>query len=292
MSEQTEQTIEVINPEPKHDMVLWIESRHSELESFCAHGIKPETLSKTIAIALMRDPKIGGTCPKSAWLAICYAAKLGLDPNGERNSAHFIAYKGKLKLMIGYGGLITLMTRNSGIVDIQCEVVFKGEEFEVLGGTDQTIHHKMDFALRNVCNYDSVIASYTVGTYKSGLKKSNVLSRRELDQIRSCAQRDNVWAANPIEMAKKSPLRNMSKWMDIAPAFDDALIISDESDGFGRRSVNNTGGMDNLRNKMGDLLGKQTPSPELPENSNHQSGEEFANDIAQHIENNTEGKAQ
>jgi phage RecT family recombinase len=225
----------------KHPLVLWLESKMDRIEEYCAHGITAEQLCRTFSTALIRDTR--GDIPRctreSIILAVSYAARLGIDPTGERNGGHFIAFKDnkrnvtELKLMLGYGALIDLIIRNSEIMDIQTELVYEGEHFQVLAGTENRIEHVPDMQIRYASDYRNVIAAYCVGTYPNGHKKFQVLDRKKLNQIQAASkQSDGVWKFNPEEMARKSTVRNMSKWLSIGADFNEAIRISDDVDGF------------------------------------------------------------
>ncbi|MHA7813242.1 MAG: recombinase RecT [Phycisphaerales bacterium] len=231
----------------KHPLVSWLESKKDRIEEYCAHGITAEQLCRTFSTALIRDTR--GDIPRctrgSIILAVSSAARLGIDPTGERNGGHFIPYKNnkrnvvELKLVLGYGALIDLIIRNSDYIDIQTELVYQGEHFKVFAGTENRIEHIPDYTIRAACDYRAVVASYSVGTHKLGHKKFQVLDRKKLDKIMAASKaNDSVWKFDWEEMARKSPVRNMSKWMSIEPEFNEAIRVSDEADGFDRERQN------------------------------------------------------
>ena len=243
MDSQNQQINELQVPR-KHPRVLWLESKKERIAEYCAHGITADQLCRTFATALLRDTNndIANCTDESIILAVTYAGRLGVDPTGERNGAHFIAFRDtkkgitELKLMLGYGSLIELIIRNSEVMDVQTEIVYKGERFEVHAGTENRLIHEYDIGIRNVRSYDHVVAAYAVATYPNGHAKFQVLPRKQIDSVRnSSKQKDGVWKWNPEEMARKSTVRNLSKWLSIGPEFDAAIRISDEFDGIDER---------------------------------------------------------
>ena len=314
MNDQTQQT-EIVNEgeaqtqdkaiakKKQHPALEWLDTKLDTIAGYCSHGITPAQLKRTYATAILRDPDIGRCTQESIILAVAHAARLGIDPTGERNGGHFIAWKNnklniiELKLTLGYGALISLIIRNTDIIDIQVEVVYREEHFKFYGGTDQRLEHELDFQIRNVRDYKEVIAAYAVATFANGLKKAVVLSRMELNKAQAASQggANSVWKFNPIEMAKKTPIRNMSKWLDIGPDFNEAVKISDEGDGYDFSSNRPTpeekqNSVSNLRDRLSNARSNQ--SPELPETTSHQSGEYLANDMPAHIAANTERATQ
>lgn len=284
----------------KHPALAWLDTKLDTIADYCSHDITPQHLSRTFATALLRDPGIAKCSQESIFLAITNAARLGLDPTGERNSAHFIAYKNnekgilELKLMIGYGGLISLIIRNTDIIDIQTEVVFKGEHFKFFGGTEQRLEHELDFQIRGIRGYEDVIAAYAVATFANGHKKAVVLSRMELNKAQASAKgAKSVWNYSPIEMAKKTPVRSMSKWLDIGPDFNEAIRISDDAEGhdFSRRATpdEHQSGVDSLRGRIAKI--DDTPptepdehAPEHHEPTNPKADDDFATDIIERMD--------
>jgi len=286
---------------PKHNVVAWLETKMDRISEYCTGGITGEQLCRTFNTALVRDPSIAECTKESIILAVTQCARYGLDPTGDRNTAHFIAFKNnkkgvyELQLMIGYGGLIDLIIRNTEVIDIQTEVVYRGEEFEVLAGTEQRIKHVYDIATRNLRTYEEVVAAYAVATFPNGHKKFVVLSRKELDQIKATSKsKDSVWNYSPIEMAKKSPVRNMSKWLSIGPEFYEVLQISDHTDGadFSRREASQTQSMeapDSIANRIRSIPGSVEEPYQIdtvedqPENP--LADDSFAEDIAGRMDN-------
>lgn len=238
------------NDDMRHPMVKWLDGNSDRIQEYCTFGVSADQLNRTMATALIKQPQIGSCSRESVLLAVTAAARLGLDPTGDRNSAHFIPFHDKergteLKLMIGYGGFISLIIRNTDIVDIQPECVYDGEVFKVHTGTRNEIDHTVDIAIRNNSEPErSIIAAYAVATYSTGMKKFVVLSRQDIDKARNASKKRSggPWQWSFAEMVKKTTIRNMSKWLDLEPGFADALRVSDEGDGydFGSKPVQNT----------------------------------------------------
>jgi recombination protein RecT len=318
----TEHNTKPINPEPEvidpneqskqqesesndHSLLKWLDTKQDNIAGYCAEGIDYSMIRRTFATAMARNPDIANCTGPSIILAITNAARLGLDPTGERNSAHFLPYKDnkrgvtELKLTIGYGGLISLMTRNGDVLDITPQVVYQGEEFEVLEGTEQRITHKPDMDIRNAdkTNPQHIIAAYAVATLKSGIKKFVTLSRKELEIARNASkQKDGPWKWNFAEMAKKTTVRNMSKWLVLDPIASEGIAISDDGDGYefsnstGRNALPQHAGepeANALRNRiqeMRDAGVKREPVAAEPEPTNPPADEEFARDMAARID--------
>lgn len=269
----------------KPELVQWVESKMDRIAEYCTHGVSAQQLCRTMATAYLRDPESFNKCTReSIILAITAAARLGLDPTGDRNSAHFIAYKDsdtgtyEMKLMIGYGGFITLILRNSDYIDIQPEVVYRGEKFEVHRGTRNEIVHEIDMDIRNAADPEKdIIATYTIGTHATMYKKWDVLSRKEIDKARAASKMGSTgaWKYSFPEQAKKTGVRHISKWMDIEPQFSEALRISDDGDGYESfdpsrmRIANSTGGEDGVASRI-----RSIPKPDNADEPANRPGDD------------------
>jgi len=251
-------------PEPqKHHLIEFLSEKKDRLSDYCAPGINADQLINTFNTAMIRNRELASCTPESVWLACTQCAKWALDPTGYRNSAHFVPFNDKKKgvtecvLMVGYNGLIDLMIRNSDLVAIHLDLVYKGEEFEVFGGTDIRIHHKPDMTIRRVNDpVKAVEAGYCVGIFPGDIKTFITMDRTDLNKREAASkQADGAWKYNKPAMWLKSLVRNYSKWQVITPVMAEVLQHIDEYEGedFERRKVENKAGAQDLQNRINQI---------------------------------------
>lgn len=127
-------------PEDQLKAELFV-SRRRELEALFPNDSKA-IVARLSAIAVMQYRRLAESAKdpidiRSLVDSVTHAAQLGLEIVGDQ--AYLVPYKGKIQLIVGPGGLITLGHRE-GIAAVAHEV-FHGDEFDYDLGRDW-VHHK------------------------------------------------------------------------------------------------------------------------------------------------------
>lgn len=149
-----------------------------------------------------------------AWLLPYWNANLEVpDPNDPRKTR-----KGgyQAQLVVGYKGLVALAYRHPQVQTVIGRTVREGELFEVDYGVADTLVHKPDLTRAP----GDAIAFYALVKVKGGGHVFYVMTKPEAEQYRDrYAPRNKAgavvgpWVDNFDEMALKSCLRQLSKWM-------------------------------------------------------------------------------
>jgi len=154
--------------------------------------------------------------PDSIAMAAYQAATVGLPVNALQ-LAYLVPYKGEVKFMPSYRGYVYLALQTGYVVDIYAETVHKGEVFKVQLGSRPDIQHEPNFDDRR----GEVIAVYAIAKLSNGLNKQVVLSKEQIEKIRSCSQSANgtTWTKHYEEMAKKSAIKRLCKLLPMTGNF-------------------------------------------------------------------------
>jgi len=281
-------------------IVNYIDHRAEILRLAESGGAEFDAVRVSLLNAIKRDNKIANCTPESVYNAVADCLKLGIDPSGTHNSAHFVRYKNELKLMLGYGGLIELIVRGGEYVKVYAEVVYEGEEFRVLAGTEDRIEHTIDPEIRNGIRgktIDPIRAAYAVALHRDGARQWVFLSKQDIIAAKSAskAPAPSPWDLRPSEMVKKSAVRALAKWMVLDKVGVQALSVSDDGDGYSfdpsrMRQVQNHASAEELERDQRAITGApgrnagepepptQDAEAEQPEESN--DGEAFGDEIA------------
>ena len=119
------------------------------------------------------------------------------------------------------------------ISSIHADKVCENDEFEYNIG--EIVKHKIDF--RN--ERGDAYAYYTVVTFKDGTKKTEVMSKFEVEQIK---ERSSAWASfkkygkicpwntDYDEMAKKTVFKRASKWLPLSAEAKQAIDIDNDNE--------------------------------------------------------------
>lgn len=153
------------------------------------------------------------------------AARLGLEIGGPLGQAYLTPRKGKAVLVLGYRGMIDIAIRTGLVNAISAEVVRSGDKFSFEYGTQRKLRHVP------VGDPDADIThAYAIADMPNGTHIFHVLSRKEIDRIRlrSDAGEKSPWATDFAEMARKTVLRNLFKFLPTTPAIRD--IVTRQND--------------------------------------------------------------
>lgn len=192
---------------------------------------------RMIAVALTcinKTPKLAQCDQGSFFQAMLSLSQLGLEPDGRR--AHLIPYGDQVQLIIDYKGLVELAMRSGQVSNIHADVVCDADVFEYDMGEIKT--HKIDFKK----DRGEMYAAYAVCTFKDGTRKCEVMSKAEVDKIRSRSRAGKAgpWVTDFNEMAKKTAFRRLSKWLPLSPELRDAFDKDDDVPRDITASVRNT----------------------------------------------------
>jgi recombination protein RecT len=175
------------------------------------------------ATAMMRTPKLAECDQASFFNALLSLSQLGLEPDGR--NAHLIPFENRKRgvtecqLIIDYKGLVDLAMRSGNVANIHADKVCENDEFEFNLG--EIVKHRIDFRRPRGAAY----AYYAIVRFKDGTAKCEVLTKEDVDAIRSRSRagQNGPWVTDYDEMSKKSAFRRLSKWIQLSPEFRDAL---------------------------------------------------------------------
>ncbi len=196
----------------------------------------PKRFARVAITCMKKNPKLleamqTGEGKRSLAEAFMRCAELGIEPDGRR--AYLIPYKNSITLIFDYKGIVELAMRSGMISSIHADKVCENDEFEYNIG--EIIKHKIDF--RN--ERGDAYAYYTVVTFKDGTKKTEVMSKFEVEQIK---ERSSAWASykkygklcpwntDYDEMAKKTVFKRASKWLPLSAEAKQAIDIDNDNE--------------------------------------------------------------
>ncbi len=113
---------------------------------------KKKDVERILRIALMEfanNPALHGCSINSVAKALMNACRLGLEVGSLTGHAYLIPYKNEREgtitcnLQVGYKGLVELAYRMGTVRSIRARTVYENDEFEILGGTEDSIRHKI-----------------------------------------------------------------------------------------------------------------------------------------------------
>jgi len=195
------------------------------LQRVSTRWLSADQIKTQAVISVARNPKLLN-CTKFSFLeSVVRAAELGLRFAGAGGEAYLIPYKNKCTLIIGYRGLCALARRTGKVVRIEARCVHEKDVFKIEYGHSQQLIHRPHLGP----DRGEITCVYALGELKGGSVQLEVMTRVQIDQIRSRsrASADGPWKTDYEEMARKTVLRRLCKYLPFPTAFEDALAAED-----------------------------------------------------------------
>ncbi len=165
--------------------------------------------------------------PKTVVGSVIKACQLGLSLDPNLGQAYLVPYKRKAQLIVGYKGLIDLARRSGQVQTIMAQVVRAGDDFEYEYGLNEKLHHKPALTQRG-----DVTHIYAYALLVGGGHNFEVMSAEEVEEIRQGSPGRNAdpWRKHWDEMARKTLIRRLAKYLPISVEFQDAAFMDERFD--------------------------------------------------------------
>ena len=160
--------------------------------------------------------------------AVLQCAALGLEPGNALGHCYLLPYGRTCQLIIGYRGMIDLARRSGQIVSIYAYAVHEKDTFKYTLGLDPNIEH-IPCADADPGELTFV---YAVAKLAGGGVQFDVMSRAAIEKIRgrSKAAKSGPWVSDFEEMAKKSVIRRLFKYLPVSVEAVRAVSIDEKAD--------------------------------------------------------------
>ena len=187
-----------------------------------------------IAITTIRqNPKLAQCSQESLLGALMVSAQLGLEP-GTLGQCYLIPFENKklgkveCQFQIGYKGLIELLRRSGQLSDIYSYAVYENDDFNIEYGLSRTLTHKPNFDERG-----EIKGFYAVAILKDGAKAFEYMTKDEVvkheEKYRKGSYKNEVWNKNFEEMAQKTVVKKLLKWLPVSVEFLENIEKDDKS---------------------------------------------------------------
>ena len=228
----------------RQDAIAQIVRKHEgNLAALLPSGMSGERFARLLLVASSNAPALMKCDPVSFLAAGVTCAQLGLEPNDPRGLAYLVPFGNKVQVIIGYQGYMDLARRSGQVGAIHAVPIYEGDHFEYEMGLEPRLIHRHNpegdedpAKLTHVYAIAELLARDGTPTGKQFV----VLTRRQVDKARtqskSSDRRDSPWQTHYPEMAQKTAIRRLAKFLpqsvEIATAFareDRDLTLGDLS---------------------------------------------------------------
>ncbi len=209
-----------------------LEQMKGEIARCLPKHLTTERMTRIALTELRKTPKLQECEPMSFIAAIMQASQLGLEP-GVLGSCYLIPFfngktgKTECNFIPGYRGFLDLARRSGQIVSLTAHTVYENDEFIYEYGLEEKLIHKPTMNDKGV-----LIAVYSVAKLKDGGHQFEVMSKKEVDDIRKQSKSGNSgpWVTHYDEMAKKTVLRKLFKWLPCSVEMQKAIVLDEHAD--------------------------------------------------------------
>ena len=193
--------------------------------------LKPERIAGIAITELRNNQKLLQCDALSLVGAIIRAGQLGLDIDSMKGHAYLVPYKNECQLIVGYKGMLTLANRSGKLLSMEVQEVRENDEFEIEHGDNYGLRHKIN---PRRAERGKIIGYYAYAHLSNGGKMFEYMDQEEINEIKACSKSSNSysspWLTFPVEMAKKTVVRRLCKYLALSPDMDGAIGLDEMVD--------------------------------------------------------------
>lgn len=272
---------EVAPQAPKQDLAHLLTSPGTlaQIKAALPRHMTADRMARVALTEMRKTPKLGKCDPRTFIGAVIQLSQLGLEPGGALGHAYLIPFENKregtvdVQIIIGYRGMIDLARRSGQIASLQAVVARENDEFSVSLGLNPTLHHVPSFDSDRPMQY-----VYAVAVFKDGARQFEVMSRAEVEKVRDGSQgykralqydkKDNPWITHFDEMAKKTVIRRLFKYLPVSIEMQRAVGLDERGDAGLSQIVDDLGAIDSTAVEIDE------DAPQLLDRSGNDSAQE------------------
>lgn len=205
----------------------------AKLAEVAGKHMKAEDLTRLALMALNRQPELARCSQVSILRALMDAASLGIKPGGTMGRGYLVPRKnratGDLECCFdpGWRGLVDIARRSGKVKSIESHVVYSSDKFRISYGLNPVLEHVPDLQ----GDQGTIVAAYAIAVFHDGATQVEVMSLRDLEKIRkSSASQGGPWSNWFDEMARKSVVKRLCKYLPFDEALEAALGVDAEDD--------------------------------------------------------------
>lgn len=193
-----------------------------------------DRMTRIALTQLRKTPKLQECDPMSFVAAVMVCSQLGLEI-GTLGEAYLVPYGNECNFILGYKGMISLARRSGEIISIAAHCIYSKDEFSYQYGLNDDLRHVPYMG----SDKGEFMGSYAVAKLKGGGYQFEVLGKSEIDAIRkrSKAANSGPWVTDFDEMARKSAIRKLFKYLPASVEMQKAVSFEEQAESQGKTAV-------------------------------------------------------
>lgn len=181
-----------------------------------------------VLTSVRRNPDLLKCNVASVAAALMDCAHYGLTPGSSFGLAHLVPFKRECQLIIDFKGYIECAWRAAKII-IRARAIFTNDEYEYEDGLTLKFRHRPTTTQKP----GDIVATYAIATMEDGRSNLYFLPRWKIDDIKAHAKSAKFWGAYFEEMAIKSAVRRLWKYIPKTPEMISMAERDGADEGFG-----------------------------------------------------------
>lgn len=229
------------NGKPQKKGINYMLTQHrKEIERALPKHMSADRMARIATTEFRRTPQLLECEPKTLFGAIIQASQLGLEPGGALGHAHLVPFWDNkndtrdVQLIIGYRGMIDLARRSGQIKSLTARAVYEADEFSYSYGLDEHLNHVPS----DSDDAGALTHVYAVAHLQGGGTQFEVMPIAKVERIRKgrkkapadWAQERGPWSTHYAEMAKKTVIRALFKYLPVSVELQRAVALDEQGD--------------------------------------------------------------
>ena len=230
---------------PKRALFNALEKARPEFGRVLPRHLSADRFLQVAFMTIKNNPVLTECTAESVVGALMEAAQHGLEPD-TMGTCYILPYNKKVKVngrdqwikeaqfQLGYKGMIELVRRSGQVTNIVANEVYQADQFEFEYGLNERLRHVPSMQAER----GEIAAFYAYARFKDGGHSFVVISRAEMEQIRSKHVKKNrqtgeiygTWVDHFESMAKKTAIKQLVKYMPVSVEIRDQISRDDQGE--------------------------------------------------------------
>lgn len=229
-----EQTALTPQQQALNGLRVLLEKSTSQIKMALPRHMTAERLVRVALTAASKTPALLECTQLSFIGAVIQSAQLGLEPDGVLGHAYLVPFRNRkqggrreVQLIVGYKGYIDLARRSGHVSSIQAHVVHENDFFDFAFGLEDKLVHKPAETDRGRPRY-----AYAIAKFRDSGYAFDVMSHADVEDIRKMSQAadGDAWTDHWDEMAKKTVIRRLCKYLPLSPELQRAVTLTETAE--------------------------------------------------------------
>ena len=219
-------TNNTVKKQEKQTMEHMLTLMADEIKKALPENVKSERFRRIALTAFNGNAKLQQCDPTSFLAAMMQSAQLGLEPNTPLGQAYLIPYGRNVQFQVGYKGMLDLAHRTNQYKNIQANIVYEKDEFDIEYGLNPKLKHIPNMKE----DRGQAIGYYAVYNLINGGQSFGYMTRAEVErhaQKFSKTYKNGPWQTDFDEMAKKTVLKKVLKYAPMSTELQEVTAIDE-----------------------------------------------------------------